>query len=157
MRVSRYRYFVMMLFAVAITFVACSDDDNSTAPQTKQRSVTSAGSQDYTSIDVTLNNFPAGTTLELRPLYWSATELTADPQARVTALSATVFRVEFLNLSQGIFADLTARILMVAVDSVVDELQGIVVLCDESGPIIISTECNGNCKPLCGFDGNTCC
>lgn len=143
---------LVLATALAVVSVGCSED--SAQPQ-QTRSQTATGSQDFSWIDIELSGFPAGALLVLRPSYWSTAELTADPQARITAQSATVFRVEFLNLASGNFAVSSARILM-AVESVVDELQGIVVLCDETGPIIIAPECQGNCAPLCGLPGHDC-
>ena len=103
---------LLFLFVVApVLFVSsgCSEDEDPAAPN-PTRGVSSTGSQDYTWIDVQLSNFPAGTTLELRTPYWETAELTADPQARVSTQSATVFRVEFMGLAAGSFVGTNARI-----------------------------------------------
>jgi len=158
MRLLARGYLLFVLLVTSITFMlsGCSEDDEPAAPNPPARNVASTGSQDYSWIDVELSNFPAGTTLQLRTPHWSTAELTADPQARISAQSATVFRVEFMGLAAGSFVGTSARILVVAVDSVVDELAGIVVLCDETGPIILAPECQGNCAPLCGLPGHDC-
>ncbi len=149
---------LFLFLATPLTFVVsgCSDDDETMAPTPPTRSVASTGSQDYTWIDVQLVNFPTGATLVLRTPYWDSAELTADPGARVATQSDTVFRVEFVSLSAGSFVGTSARILLVVQDSVGDDLQGIVVLCDENGPIILNPECQGNCNPLCGLPGHGC-
>lgn len=153
---SLFRGHLMCLLLLPLTMLgACSEDNEPAAPATPMRSVAAAGTQDYTWIDLRLSNFPSGSTVSLRTPYYETAELTADPQARVVAQSDNLFRVEFTNLSAGNFVGATARILL-SVDSVVDELQGIVVLCDETGPIILAPECAGNCAPLCGLPGHDC-
>ena len=157
MSLSTHRYKLLLVTAsLMLVLSGCSDDENPSQPGAPARSVASTGSQDYTWIDIELTNFPTGSTLELRTPYWDTAELTADPQARVIAQSATVFRVEFISLAAGNFIGTSARILLAAVDSVADELQGIVVLCDETGPIIVAPECQGDCAPLCGLPGHGC-
>jgi len=145
---------------VAATIIAllagCGDDDSGSNPPPEGRSVIGTGSVDYSSIDVELVGFPAASMLVLRPLYWSPSDLSEDPQATVTQLSATTFHVEFLNLAAGNFLVVTARILLTVDDSVGDEVQGVVILCDNTGPIIVSPECAGECAPLCGTSGHTC-
>jgi hypothetical protein len=145
---------ILVVALFTVTVVGCGDD--SSAPAAGGRSQVATGSQDYTWIDIQLSGYPAGSSLILRPTYWDAGELTADPQAGVTATSATTFRVEFLNLAAGNFVGANARILLAVVDSAVDELQGVVILCDSSGPIIIAPECQGDCAPLCGLPGHDC-
>ena len=127
----------------------CSDDDTTEPPLAKNKAV--LGSQDYSWVDVQINGYPQGSVVALRPDYWSTTELTADPQATVREVSDNVFRVSFANLNAGSFATSGASIRLVVRDSVVDDLSGIVVLCDASGPIDISA-CAGDCDPLCGLD-----
>lgn len=153
---SRSFFAAILATSLSLAFVACSEDDNPAQPGASARSVAATGSQDYTWIDVELTDFPTGTTLELRTPYWDTAELTADPQARVIAQSATVFRVEFISLAAGNFIGTEARILLVTVDSVSQDLQGVVILCDETGPIIVAPECQGNCAPLCGLPGHDC-
>jgi len=148
--------FLFLVIPLMFVLSGCSEDEDPAAPAPPARSVAATGSQDYTWIDVELSNFPSGSTLALRSPYWNATELTTDPQARVTEQSATVFRVQFITLASGNFIGTDARILLVVQDSVVDDLQGIVVLCDETGPIILAPECQGNCAPLCGLPGHDC-
>ena len=145
-----------LLIVLSLVLPACSDDEDPAQPGTTARSVGSTGSQDYMWIDIELKNFPAGSSLQLRMPYWESAELTADPQATIVAQSATLFRVSFGNLAAGNFIGTEARILLAAVDSVVDELQGIVILCDETGPIILAPECQGDCAPLCGLPGHDC-
>ena len=146
---------IVVAFAMISLAVSCSDDDSGSNPG-GGRGVVELGSQDYSSISLEIVGFPGGSTLVLRPLYWAAGELTEDPQARVTSLSDTQFLVEFLNLSADKFLGVSARILLAVEDSATDELQGIVVLCDNTGPIILSPECAGDCAPLCGLPGHNC-
>ena len=144
----------LFVAVVGLAFVlnACSDDP--TAPPGREYSI--LASQDFLSADLELSRFPAGSSIELRTGYWSTSELTADPGARISTLSDNVYRLSFANLSSGIFATEQARILLRVVDSAVDELTGIVVLCDSTGPIILDPQCQGDCAPLCGLDGHGC-
>lgn len=91
--------FLCLVTPITFVFSGCSEDDEPAAPNPPARSVASTGSQDYTWIDLELSNFPTGATLELRTPHWSTAELTADPQARVSAQTATAFRVEFMGLA----------------------------------------------------------
>lgn len=145
-------WIVSTVLAIA-TVGGCSDEG--TAPSGGKDQV-ATGSQNYTWIDIQLSGYPAGSSLIVRPTYWDAGELTADPQARITSISATTFHVEFLSLAAGNFVGANARILLAVVDSNIDELQGVVILCDSSGPIIIAPECQGDCAPLCGLPGHDC-
>jgi hypothetical protein len=150
-------HFKLLLISMAAVLASsCGDDDTPTQANPTPRSLSVVGSQDYTWADIALSNFPSGSQLALRSPYWSTAELMADPQARVSAQSQTVYRLEFMNLNSGIFASDTARVLLVVQDSAVNELQGIVVLCDSTGPIILSPECAGDCAPLCGLPGHDC-
>lgn len=148
--------FVCLSMLLTFVFSGCSDDEDTTAPTPPARSVAATGSQNYSWVDLKLSNFQTGATLVLRASYWDTGELTSDPQARVAAQAGTVFRVEFMSLAAGNFVGTSARILVAVHDSVGDELQGIVVLCDETGPIILAPECQGDCAPLCGLPGHDC-
>jgi len=145
---------VVVVMGVVALSIACDDEQSSTDPAVA-RGASVTGSQDYTWANIQLNGFSSVAELALRAGYWSATELTEDPQARVTRLSASVFRLDFMALRPGIFSVEQARILL-QVESATTELQGIVVLCDSTGPIILAPECAGDCAPLCGLPGHDC-
>jgi hypothetical protein len=157
MKIPYFRRLFVVIGAVTILSVSCSDDDDTpTQTNATPRSVGVTGSQDYTWADIELSGFPASSYLELRSPYWSTAEFTQDPQARVSAQSQSVFRLDLINLDQTIFAADTARILLAVMESAVNELQGVVVLCDSTGPIILAPECSGDCAPLCGLPGHDC-
>ena len=142
------RVFLFVLLSASFALTGCGDDE--VTPPDIVRGKTVVASQDYSSVDIEIKGYPQGSVLALRPNYWSTAELTADPQATVREVSTNVFRVSFANLSAGSFVGSGAKILLVVQDSVVDDLSGVVVLCDETGPIDISA-CAGNCDPLCGL------
>ena len=137
--------------------LSCGDDP--AQPVAKGKSL--VDSLDYTWIDIRITGYPEGSVVVLRPNHWSTAELTADPEATVRETSKNVFRLSFSNLGAGSFVGASAKIRLVVQDSVVEELSGIVVLCDATGPLDLSN-CQGDCDPLCGIDdchgcnGNTC-
>jgi len=141
-----------LLLLVLIPALGCGDDENNAAPpQASATGKSIIGTQDYTWVDILLTGYPAGSQLSLRTNYWSRTELNEDPFPSVVALDDDIFRVQFSNLSSGSFLGLTAAIRMVVKDSAGDDLSGVVVLCEDTGPFIMGP-CAGDCDPLCGID-----
>jgi hypothetical protein len=139
---------VLVLLSVILVLPGCGDDDPSQPGQTRGKTV--VDSQDYTWIDIEIRGYQQGSVLALRPNHWSTTELTADPGATISEVSENVFRLSFANLRAGTFVGTEASIKLVVQDSVADDLSGVVVLCDASGPLDISN-CSGDCDPLCGL------
>ncbi len=139
---------VLILLLALLVLPGCGDDDP--AQPGPDRGKTAVDSQDYSWIDIEIRGYPQGSVLALRPNYWSTSELTADPVATVREVSENVFRLSFANLSAGSFVGTEASMRLVVQDSVADDLSGVVVLCDVSGPLDISN-CSGDCDPLCGL------
>ncbi len=154
--IARLRNVWIPLLVLNLTVMNSCGDDDPAVPQATPKSKAVVASVDYTSIDIRLDGYPAGSVLALRSNHWSTAELNADPQARVRLVAGTVYRVEFLNLGAGSFIGSNAKIRLVVQDSVVDDLAGVVVLCDTAGPLDISN-CAGDCDPLCGIDDCTGC
>ena len=148
-----FRWFAFVVLFGCLS-VGCGGDDG-TEVQGGRNQVATA-SQDYSWIDINFTGYAAGAFLELRAGHGSSAELNTDPQATVATLAPTTYRVAFNNLSAASFVASDARILLVLKSSIGDELQGVVVLCNSAGPIVISPECKGDCAPLCCLPGHDC-
>ena len=148
---------LLAVFIVTTMAVACDKDEDPATPEGLAVGKVAGNVVFFQSIEIQLRGYPQGSQLLLRPgIYWSPSELSEDPRPVVTQLGEASFRVDFGNLSQDKFITPDAEILLVVVDSVADELSGVVVLCSDQGSILFGAGCAGDCAPDCGLPGHDC-
>lgn len=152
----RRRWILPTILLASVLIAACSDDDEPAAPAAPSVGKVATAYVAYASVVVELRGYPQNAALRLRSLYWNPAQLSEDPQATVTQLSAATFEVAFANLDAGKFIAPDADILLVVVESTGEELSGVVVLCDETGPLSLTAECSGDCVADCGLPGVGC-